>query len=137
MKLSLKLEYSCRVLAQLSRTYGQNQLAHIEELAQAEGIPANYLVQILNELRNAGLINSRRGKLGGYALARAPQEISVLDIVRAMEGELLELNAPRRGDSGEAVANVWREIGQMIREKLDSTPLTSMAPAINGEMYHI
>ena len=71
MKLSHKLEYACRVLAQLGLTYGQGKLAHIETLASAEAIPANYLVQILNELRGAGLIVSKRGKQGGYALARS------------------------------------------------------------------
>ena len=72
MKLSHKLEYACRVLAQLARTHGQEKLAHIDELAEAEKIPANYLVQILNELRNAGLIISKRGKQGGLrAIASA------------------------------------------------------------------
>ena len=70
MKLSVKVDYACRVLAQLARTYGTDELAHIEELAQVEAVPANYLVQILSELRNGGLILSRRGKQGGYALAR-------------------------------------------------------------------
>ena len=76
VKLSHNLEYACRVLAQLARTHGQEKLAHIDELAEAEKIPANYLVQILNELRNAGLIVSKRGKQGGYALARAPERVA-------------------------------------------------------------
>ena len=59
MKISRKLEYACRVLAQLGRHQGQGSLVHIDCLAQAESIPSNYLVQILNELRTKGLITSK------------------------------------------------------------------------------
>ena len=58
MKISRKLEYACRVLAQLGRHQGVGSLVHIDLLAQAESIPSNYLVQILNELRTSGLISS-------------------------------------------------------------------------------
>ena len=92
MKLSVKVDYSCRVLARMARMYGTDVLAHIEELARIEAVPSNYLVQILTELRNGGLIVSRRGKQGGYALARPPEEISLYDIVRVIEGDLLETN---------------------------------------------
>ena len=90
MKLSHKLEYACRVLAQLGRSYGQEKLAHIDRLAEAEAIPANYLVQILNELRTSGLITSKRGKQGGYALAHEPGKISLAQIIHAVDSELLE-----------------------------------------------
>jgi len=100
VKLSHKLEYACRVLAQLGRTHGQDKLAHIETLAAAEAIPANYLVQILNELRGAGLIVSKRGKQGGYALSRAPKAITLIEIVEAVDSELLERNFADAGHSG-------------------------------------
>ena len=89
MKLSVKVDYACRVLAQLARHHGEERLAHIEELAKLEAVPANYLVQILSELRNVGLITSRRGKQGGYALARPPDRITLYDIVKLIEGDHL------------------------------------------------
>ena len=64
MKISLKVEYACRVLGQLARAYGKPQLAHIEALAKAEAVPANYLVQILNELRNGGVDRKSTGQTG-------------------------------------------------------------------------
>lgn len=64
MKASLKLEYSLRVLAQLARRNKGNTVTRIEELAKLEAIPQNYLVQLLNELREGGLVDSRRGKAG-------------------------------------------------------------------------
>ena len=76
-----------QVLAQLGHSFGKPELPHIDELAQAECIPANYLVQILNELRNSGLIVSRRGKMGGVVRSPgAARAISMLDIVRAVDG---------------------------------------------------
>ncbi|MEZ5304557.1 MAG: Rrf2 family transcriptional regulator [Verrucomicrobiales bacterium] len=89
MKLPLKLEYACRVLVQLAPTFGAGQVRRVEELAERERISANYLLQILNELRTAGLVQSRRGKNGGYLLAKEPASITLAEITRAVEGALL------------------------------------------------
>lgn len=137
MKLSHKLEYACRVLAQLARYSGRGKLAHIDELAEAEEIPANYLVQILNELRNAGLIQSKRGKQGGYALARAPERIGLDEIVKAVEPDLLEGNFEDAGHSGARVAEIWAEVGEVFREKLGGYTLDAFVVADPGEMYYI
>jgi Rrf2 family cysteine metabolism transcriptional repressor len=138
VKLSHKLEYACRVLAQLGLTYGQDKLAHIETLATAESIPANYLVQILNELRNAGLIVSKRGKQGGYALARAADKITLLEIVQAVDGELLERNFENAGHSGERVASIWCEIGESFEAKMREYTLSDfIVKGKDAEMYYI
>ena len=138
MKLSHKLEYACRVLAQLGLSYGQDKLAHIETLAQAEDVPANYLVQILNELRNAGLIVSKRGKQGGYALARAPNKIALVEIVEAVDGELLERSFEDAGHSGARVAGIWSEIGKTFEGKVREFTLEDfIVKDADGEMYYI
>jgi len=137
VKLSHKLEFACRVLAQLARTQGQGKLAHIEALAEAEKIPANYLVQILNELRNAGLIMSKRGKQGGYALARAPEKISLEEIVEAVDSELFERNFEEQGHSGARVAQIWDEIGNDFETKIRSYTLDAFIVGDPGEMYYI
>jgi Rrf2 family protein len=137
VKLSHKLEYACRVLAQLARTYGQDKLAHIDALADAEKIPANYLVQILNELRNAGLIVSKRGKQGGYALSRAPERIGLDEIVTAVDGDLFERNFVDVGHSGARVAAVWGEIGVDFQKKVSSYTLDALVVESDSEMYYI
>jgi len=137
VKLSHKLEYACRVLAQLARTQGQNRLAHIDALAEAEKIPANYLVQILNELRNAGLILSKRGKQGGYALARAPHKITLEQIVTAVDSELLERHFESLGHSGARVAQVWGEIGNCFENKVRDYTLADFVVEDPSEMYYI
>lgn len=137
VKLSLKIEYACRVLAQLSRSYGSRPFSRIEELAELEEIPANYLVQILNDLRNGGLIVSRRGKQGGYRLAKPPAEITLFDIVSVMEGELLGINLGPNGWSGRGVTKVWSEVVETLSEKTKSYTLESFLPEESEDMYYI
>jgi Rrf2 family protein len=137
VKLSRKLEYACRVLAQLAKTHGQDKLAHIDELAEAEKIPANYLVQILNELRNAGLILSKRGKQGGYALSRAPERIGLAEIVTAVDGDLLERTFDEEGHSGERVASIWSEIGAEFEQQVSRYTLAAFVVEDDSAMYYI
>lgn len=137
MKLSVKVDYACRVLAQMARAHGSGELAHIDELARREAVPANYLVQILSELRNGGLITSRRGKQGGYALARPPETISLYDIVKVIEGDLLELGAGGHGQSGRRVNQIWRDVRATLEQKARSYTLDMFTPKGPEEMYYI
>ena len=137
VKLSVKVDYACRVLAQLARYYGEQRLGHIEELARVEAVPANYLVQILSELRNGGLITSRRGKQGGYVLARPPDKITLYDIVKLIEGDHMELGGNADGQSGKRVQQVWREVRATLEAKYRSYTLDMLVPRGPGEMYYI
>ncbi|MGE9296111.1 MAG: RrF2 family transcriptional regulator [Puniceicoccales bacterium] len=137
MKLSLKVEYALRVLAQLGRYHGGPKLAHIEELAEAESVPSNYLVQILNELRNGGVIISRRGKQGGYALAKEPEAISLFDVMSVIDPGLFANEPSRVGQSGPAVANALNIIGEAFEEKARSVSVRDLMPKDAGAMYYI
>lgn len=112
-------------------------MAHVETLAEAEDVPANYLVQILNELRTAGLIVSKRGKQGGYALSRAPERILLSEIVQALDPELLETNFTPGGHSGEQVGKIWSAIGAGVRKQLESYTLEAFIVNGSSEMYYI
>jgi len=137
MKLSLKVEYACQVLAQLGYRAGSKELPHIEDLAKAESVPSNYLVQILNELRTAGLINSRRGKQGGYALARRPEEITVGDIMRAVEGNVLAHSRGGDGESSRRAAVVWTEIAKKFEDLLDEVTVEDLMTSPDKAMWYI
>lgn len=137
MKLPLKVEYGCRVLAQLAENFAGDGLTHIESLAQAEDVPANYLVQILNDMRNGGLIVSRRGKMGGYALSRRPSEITLYDIICTIDGELLGHQLAPRGQSGERVARVWREVVESLEMKTRGYTLEAFMRRDADDMYYI
>ena len=85
--LSKKTKYGLQALLLLAREYGQGPLL-ISELAEREGIPKKFLEYILLQLKNAGVLQSQKGKGGGYALAKTPAEISVGQAVRVLEGPL-------------------------------------------------
>ncbi len=137
MKVSLKVEYACRVLIQLAGWHGREEWPHIDTLAAIEEIPANYLVQILNDLRAAGIVNSRRGKQGGYILARAPADISLLQIVCAIDGELLGFSESAKGASGRHVAMTWASLAAVLEAKARSISLQEMQNMDNQSMWHI
>ena len=137
MKISRKLEYACRVLAQLGRHQGQGSLVHIDCLAQAESIPSNYLVQILNELRTKGLISSKRGKQGGYALAKTPEQITLLAIVEAVDSELLKASYESVGESGSKVSETWHGVRLKLVDSLSEITLDSIIEKNDSKMYYI
>lgn len=137
MKISLKVDYACRVMAEMARLHGSSELAQIEHLARVEAVPANFLAQILLKLRDARLISSRRGNHGGYALARAPEEISLHDILVAVEGQCLHLSGNSDGRSGRRIKQVWEEIGRTLAEKTKSYTLNQLATKNPAEMYYI
>lgn len=137
MKISLKTEYACRVMVRLAQLSTSEGLAHIDQLAEAEEVPANYLVQILNDLRNAGLIHSRRGKMGGYGLARKPSEVSLYDIVRAVDGDMFEPPAASKGASGPRVNEVWSRLLGQWAAQVREIGLDDLAVAGDSPMYFI
>ncbi|MAV39201.1 MAG: Rrf2 family transcriptional regulator [Puniceicoccaceae bacterium] len=137
MKISRKLEYACRVLAQLGQQGLGGSLVHIDRLSEAENIPSNYLVQILNSLRIKGLIVSKRGKQGGYALAKNPDQITLFAIVEAMDPESLKVSCGREGDSGAQVAEVWDTVSGRWIEALKERTLESLIAKSDSKMYYI
>ena len=137
MKISVKVDYACRVMAELARMHGTGELARIEHLAATEAVPANFLAQILLDLRDHGLISSRRGNRGGYTLARAPEEISLYDILMAVEGQCLHLSGNYRGRSGRRLKQVWDEISKTLVEKTKSYTLDQLTTKNPTEMYYI
>ena len=88
-------------------------------------------------MRGAGLIISKRGKQGGYALARGPERIGLDEIVAAVDSELLEQHFEGRGHSGERVACIWGEIGTEFEQKIRSYTLDAFVVEDHADMYYI
>ena len=110
MKASVKSDYACRAIEALALHYPDARPLRINEIAERESIPANYLVQILIELKSKGLIQSRRGKAGGYVLVKPPREITVGDVLRAIQGEILEMPLLTESQCPEEIRRAWRRI---------------------------
>src|SRR5947209_11724160 len=87
MKLSVRGEYALRALLVLGLNYDQ-PVIRIQTISEQQNIPKRFLEQILNDLKSAGVVQSRRGVAGGYRLARRPEEITLATIIRHIEGAL-------------------------------------------------
>jgi Rrf2 family cysteine metabolism transcriptional repressor len=102
MMFSTKAEYGVRVMAHLARRNGDEPVP-LGSIADAEGLPLAYLEHLVQRLRRAELVESRRGAHGGYSLSRAPESITMAEIVAALEGEIAPIECISEGVDGALV----------------------------------
>ena len=136
MRMSAKAEYAIRAMVQLAMVQlteaNDGVLVKTDDLARAQGIPAQFLVDILSDLRTDRLVRSHRGREGGYALARAAGDISIADVMRCIDGPLASVRDIGLGDlpySGPtaALTDVWRALRASMRSVLEETTLADVA----------
>ena len=146
MRISAKGEYAILAVLDLALRRG-NGLVPIQDIAERQAIPQRYLEQVLLALKRAGILASRRGSSGGYHLTRPPEQISVGDVLRAVEGGEAPFETQRRavarnGDAA-GLAELWNEILKAVSEVVDRITfgdLASRALARRSSarpMYHI
>jgi Rrf2 family protein len=131
MRMSAKAEYGVRAMIQLATT-APGVVVRTDDLAHAQGIPAQFLVDILSDLRADRLVRSHRGREGGYELARPAEEISIADVLRCIDGPLASVRDIGLGDlpySGPtaALTDVWRALRASMRAVLETTTLADVA----------
>ena len=131
MRMSAKAEYAIRAMVELA-TADEGALVKTEDLAKAQGIPAQFLVDILSDLRTDRLVRSHRGRDGGYELARCATDISIADVLRCIDGPLASVRDIGLGDlpySGPtaALTDVWRALRASMRSVLETTSLADVA----------
>jgi len=137
VKISVKVDYACRVLAEMARLQSSGELAQIDHLATVESVPANFLAQILSELRNGGLVTSKRGIQGGYALSRPADQISLYDIMKVIDGDLLELSGNHKGRSGLRIKEAWLSLRATLDTQARAYTLDTFIVKETSDMYHI
>ena len=130
MKLSTKGRYGLRALIYLA-LYSENETVSIQSIARRQNISDSYLEQLMRKLRSAGLIVSVRGAQGGYKLARPANEISVGDVLRALEGSLEAVTCGGEDNSCQGAdlcvtKFVWERINSSIRDTVDSIKLSQL-----------
>jgi Rrf2 family cysteine metabolism transcriptional repressor len=102
MMFSTKAEYGVRVMVELARRAGEEPIP-LTEIAEHDGLPLAYLEHLVARLRKAGLVDSRRGSRGGYLLARAPSEITMAEVVEALEGSIAPIECISESSDGSIV----------------------------------
>src|ERR1700730_389706 len=141
MMFSTKAEYGVRVMVDLARRGGAEPLA-LAEIAEAEGLPLAYLEHLVARLRRAGLVESRRGAHGGYLLAREPAQITMAEVVQALEGGIAPIERVSGSPDGtvrcqretdpEHVCTskvLWTRVRGAIVRTLEETTLAELIPA--------
>jgi Rrf2 family protein len=135
MRISAKADYAVRAAAELAAASPGGRPVKGEQLAASQEIPPRFLENILADLRNAGLLSARRGADGGYALTRAPGEISVAEVLRAVEGPLAAVQGTRpealhyRGAAAR-LPEVWVALRANLRAVLERVTLADLAAGI-------
>ena len=133
MHVSAKVDYAMRALLEITRSAGDDsaQLIKGDQLAEAQDIPARFLEGILRQLRQAGIVASQRGAEGGYRLAKPPGEITVADVVRALDGPLADVRGDRPENAeyngaAEHLKEVWVATRAAVRGVLDHVTLAEI-----------
>ena len=132
MKLSTKGRYGLRALVDLALQSG-TEVVSISSIAQRQGISERYLEQLMAKLKKSGIITSVRGAQGGYALARGPEEITIGDVLRSLEGNLNAVDCPAIMDPGQcsgsdqcAAKMVWKKINDVINQTVNGIKLSDL-----------
>lgn len=130
MRVSAKVDYALRAIVELAATESGG-LVKSERLATAQTIPPKFLESILLELRHAGLVASQRGTDGGYRLGRPADEITVADVIRAVEGPLATIRGARPEDvtyegSATGLRDVWIDLRTAMRGVLERTTIADL-----------
>jgi Rrf2 family cysteine metabolism transcriptional repressor len=131
MHISSKGDYGIRALFDLAQRYGQGPIQS-RDIHQRQAIDDNYLNQILLSLRKAGLIESVRGPQGGHQLARPPAQITVLEALQALKGQLLPADAgrdsltPAESIDRELIRDIWDELRAVLERYLASVTLDDL-----------
>jgi Rrf2 family protein len=140
MKLSAKTEYACLAMLQLADQYDTGDPVQIRRIAAEHGIPSRFLVQILLQLKGASLVASTRGAAGGYRLSRAPDEITLADVIEVMEGDdRPATNATKTSPLVRSLLHLCRELGDAQRERLEAISLADLVAEAAGRepMWYI
>jgi Rrf2 family protein len=132
VRITAKADYAVRAALELAAAADDGAPVKGEELARSQEIPQNFLENILTDLRRAGIVRTRRGAGGGYQLARPPADVTVADVLRAVEGPLAAVQGVRPDElayRGAAVRlpEVWVALRASLRDVLEHVTLADIA----------
>jgi Rrf2 family protein len=131
VRTTAKADYAVRAAVELAALGGKGPVK-AEHISEAQSIPLNFLENILAELRRAGIVESRRGAAGGYLLAKPPEDVSLADVIRAVEGPLANVrgmspDALEYEGSAERLRDVWVALRASVRAVLEQVTLADVA----------
>lgn len=138
MKITYKGDYALKAILALSLKYGSSILT-IHDLAKEADIPIKFLEQVLLELKRGGFVESRRGKIGGYFLAKPPKDIKVGDVVRFIDGPIEPIACVEKKYSGCrdiykcTFRHIWQDVSKAISNIVDNVSFEDLANQIKKQ----
>ena len=139
MKVSTRGDYACRALLSLT-LHADGSPTSVRDIAERTGLPQPYLEQILLALKGAGIVRSKRGVGGGYVLVHEPEDVTLAQIVSAVDGPIVvgDFGEPHKDGAcdheGQCVLlAVWADVGEHMRTLLEQRTLADMAAITRGE----
>jgi Rrf2 family protein len=142
MKLSARTEYACIAVLDLAASYEAAEPVRLRKIAGHHQIPHRFLVQILLQLKGAGLVHSTRGAAGGYQLARPPDEITLREVIEVIDGPLdpETSSVADRSPAVRVLRRTWSELSARQRAMLDAVTFADLVEQARGAapaMYYI
>jgi Rrf2 family protein len=144
MRISARTEYACIAMFELAAQYKTGGPVRIRDIAERHDVPPRFLVQILLQLKGAGLVASVRGAAGGYQLLCPPDEVSLGRVMEAIDGLLDEegqtTSASPDSPAVKVLQQAWKEVAAAERKMLDGITLADLLDRAKGQgerMYHI
>ncbi len=122
---------------QLAKRHHENTVTRLDEIAQCEDVSSNFLVQIMNDLKNAEVVHSKRGKSGGYFIKKSLDEITLYDIVAAVEPGMLNQVSDQSGQSAKEVASAWETVSSQFADSLKEKTLEQLLGNNDAPMFYI
>lgn len=142
VNISAKTEYACIAVLELALQYESGEPVRIRQIADAHGIPSRFLVQILLQLKGAGLVTSTRGASGGYQLLKTPREITLAEVMGVIDGRACEVSssASKETPVSKTLLRVWNGVSQAQHEQLSSVTFEDLVVNLSKQsenMYFI
>ena len=133
MRISARVSYACYALLELSQHWPDDNPVQIHQIAEKQGIPMKYLIQILIQLKQLGLVKSVRGKKGGYLLAKAPNTINLGEVIREVSGPILQVNAGANGNGSSMLfKEIWRNVEKAAVDVVDDISFERISHQANS-----
>jgi Rrf2 family transcriptional regulator, cysteine metabolism repressor len=149
MKISARDEYACSAVLELALNYDAESPIRVQDIAERQGIPMKFLFQIMQILKRVDIVRSRRGTEGGYTLSRAPGQITVGDVLRAVSGPFVQLSCLDSGNFADDCGKqttcqfkpIWVDVDRAIGNVLNNITFEELVRRSRASqrqlMYHI
>ena len=139
MNIPAKVDYAYKAVLELALRYKDESPVQLSTICQAQNIPKKFLTQILLRLRNAHIVNSSRGVEGGYNLTRPPSQISLADVLKAVDDSII--GSPKKAKAGKAsdadrlILKIWEDINKETVNRVEAITFDRLATQVRNEQF--